>query len=327
MSWANLEDTSERVLGKILLQQAEKDPDRIYIMADEDRYSFGQVNQLANSYAAGLSQEGVERGDTVAMLMESCPEFIFATFGVNKLGAIWVPTNTDYKGQWLRETLEDSVAKVLIVDAALLPRVAEVASGLQFEKVIVRGAPGGVDLGVPLIDIDEFANIAAEEPDQSDFDYGDTMAVLWTSGTTGRSKGVMQSHNAWIRATARGAWMSGVRDDDIHYSCLPLYNSGAWVTGVYRALFQRSGTYIHFSMEIMPPWEYAFAMTVHKSQGSEFEDVLLVLPEDETSRLLTREIIYTGITRAKKRVILYGSETAFHKALQRTIERQSGLTW
>ncbi len=68
-------------------------------------------------------------------------------------------------------------------------------------------------------------------------------------------------------------------------------------------------------------------MTVHKSQGSEYDDVMLVLPDDEDHRLLTREIVYTGITRAKKRVLLYGSRPALDRALQRKIQRQSGLRW
>ncbi len=95
----------------------------------------------------------------------------------------------------------------------------------------------------------------------------------------------------------------------------------------YRVFFHRSGTYTSLPVSLLPAWELAFAMTVHKSQGSEFDDVLLVLPDDETHRLLTREIVYTGITRAKKRVILYGTETALDTALNRKIERQSGLMW
>jgi exodeoxyribonuclease V alpha subunit len=95
----------------------------------------------------------------------------------------------------------------------------------------------------------------------------------------------------------------------------------------YRAFFHRSGAYISFPVNLLPSWEFAFAMTVHKSQGSEFDDVLLVLPDDENHRLLTREIVYTGITRAKKRVLLYGSQSALNTALQRKIRRQSGLMW
>lgn len=99
------------------------------------------------------------------------------------------------------------------------------------------------------------------------------------------------------------------------------------VDGNYRVFFKRFGSYIFFDMDFLPKWEFGFAVTVHKSQGTEFDDVLLVLPDNENHRLLTREIIYTGITRAKKRVILYGIEPAFKTALQRKIERESGLMW
>jgi len=94
----------------------------------------------------------------------------------------------------------------------------------------------------------------------------------------------------------------------------------------YRAFFHRSGSNISFPVNLLPSWEFAFAMTVHKSQGSEFDDVMLVLP-DEEHRLLTSEIVYTGITRAKKRVLLYGSRQALNMALQKKIQRQSGFRW
>ncbi|RJQ50869.1 MAG: exodeoxyribonuclease V subunit alpha [Desulfobacteraceae bacterium] len=95
----------------------------------------------------------------------------------------------------------------------------------------------------------------------------------------------------------------------------------------YRAFFHRSDFYISFPVNLLPSWEFAFAVTVHKSQGSEFDDVLLVFPDDENHRLLTREIVYTGITRAKKRVVLYGRKGALDTALARKIQRQSGLMW
>jgi exodeoxyribonuclease V alpha subunit len=74
----------------------------------------------------------------------------------------------------------------------------------------------------------------------------------------------------------------------------------------------------------LPPHETVFAMTVHKSQGSEFDRVALLLPETE-SRLLTRELLYTGITRAKLRVDVFGSEAVFVGGIGRRIQRASGL--
>ena len=111
-----------------------------------------------------------------------------------------------------------------------------------------------------------------------------------------------------------------------------LFNGDVGVTirdanGIHRTFFQRTGSYISFPVNLLPPWELSFAMTVHKSQGSEFDDVLLVLPDDENHRMLTREIVYTGITRAKKRLFFYGSKPALDTALQRKIERQSGFLW
>ncbi|HJV35516.1 exodeoxyribonuclease V subunit alpha [Geomonas sp.] len=74
----------------------------------------------------------------------------------------------------------------------------------------------------------------------------------------------------------------------------------------------------------LPEHESAFAMTVHKSQGSEFDDVLLILPDRDVP-VLTRELIYTAITRAKKRVAVLGSEELFLTAVHRRIMRRSGL--
>jgi len=66
------------------------------------------------------------------------------------------------------------------------------------------------------------------------------------------------------------------------------------------------------------------AMTIHKSQGSQFEEVVVVLP-GETSRLLTRELLYTAVTRAKKRVHIVGSESVIRHAITRSVQRASGL--
>ena len=74
----------------------------------------------------------------------------------------------------------------------------------------------------------------------------------------------------------------------------------------------------------LPPHETTYAMTIHKSQGSEFGRVLLVLPPDD-SRLLTRELLYTGITRAREAVTVWGSDIVLGAAVERALARSSGL--
>jgi exodeoxyribonuclease V alpha subunit len=95
----------------------------------------------------------------------------------------------------------------------------------------------------------------------------------------------------------------------------------------WRVYFQRSRQYMGFSVEALPHWEIAFTMTVHKSQGSEFDHVLLLLPPQSEHRILSREVIYTGITRAKKDLIVYGHRTVLEAALASEIRRESGFNW
>lgn len=85
-----------------------------------------------------------------------------------------------------------------------------------------------------------------------------------------------------------------------------------------------AGTLQRISPSRLPRHQDVYAMTIHKSQGSEFESVLLVLPERD-SPLLTRELLYTGITRAKRNLSILASESAIRNAVSRRIERTSGL--
>ncbi len=238
MNKLDLADSSERLLGRCLRRQAEAVPDDLFVRWDDARWSYGRVNELANASARGFAELGVAKGDTVAFLLDSCPDWIWSTLGLNKLGAIWVPTNTDYKGAWLRESLEDARARVLVADGALLERALEAGGGrLPFEHVLVRGAvPSGLPASVRATPLAQLTQAPASEPDDAGLFYGDTAAILWTSGTTGKSKGVMQSHNVWIRAAVDGASNAGLREGEVLYNCLPMYQSAAWVANVYRAL-------------------------------------------------------------------------------------------
>ena len=219
----------------MLRRQAEQISDAPFILAGDTTLSYGQVDAEVTAYAAGLRSLGVRKGDTVAVLMESCPQFVMLAFACNRLGAVWVPTNVEYKGRWLQESLADSRARVLVADGALLPRVAEVANRLPFRHVVERGTDQDGSIHVHRLEFAEFVRRGSPPP-EVDLGPSDTAAVLWTSGTTGRAKGVMQSHNAWIRAGESGAETSGTRPGDVMYCCLPMHNSGAWAAVIMRAL-------------------------------------------------------------------------------------------
>ena len=91
-------------------------------------------------------------------------------------------------------------------------------------------------------------------------------------------------------------------------------------------LFPRGKKTIACPVALLPEHELAYAMTVHKSQGSEFENVMVVLPNDQDHPLLNRQIVYTGITRAKKRAVVVGGEDVLVTALSRRLVRNTGLS-
>lgn len=95
--------------------------------------------------------------------------------------------------------------------------------------------------------------------------------------------------------------------------------------GELKVWFEDKGNLISFSPSYVSNAETVFAMTIHKSQGSEFEKVMVILPDMEDVPLLTRELLYTAVTRAKNKVIVQGEETAILKAADSYVKRGSGI--
>ena len=110
---------------------------------------------------------------------------------------------------------------------------------------------------------------------------------------------------------------------------LGLYNGDTGVIvaddeGRPSAVFERGGELLSFSPLRLDAVETVYAMTIHKSQGSQFETAAVLLPP-ATSRILTRELLYTAVTRAQKALILVATEDAIRAAVARPVARASGL--
>ncbi len=111
---------------------------------------------------------------------------------------------------------------------------------------------------------------------------------------------------------------------------LNLYNGDVGVTvrtpkrGVC-VLFPRGAEVVCCPVSQLPEHDLAYAITVHKSQGSEFGNVLVALPDDERHPLLNRQLVYTGITRAKKRAVILGTKASLEHAVETKMERDTGI--
>ncbi len=254
----SLDNNEDRILGKILQAQAALTPDAHYLITDDVTVTFGQADEQTNRLAAGLAELGVNREDRVVLLLSNRPEMVLLTLAVNKLAGVWVPINTDFRGEWLLDSIAGSLPTVIVTEQKFVPRLAEIEDKLPAAQIVVL-CDTDADAGEQLDNSISYDQLLAHPPIVPDFsnqDYGDTCAILWTSGTTGKSKGVMQSHNNWIRAIVNGASVAyDTQEDDLCYCPLPLYNSGAWITCVYRALIEGIPCVLENKFSVSNFWE------------------------------------------------------------------------
>jgi crotonobetaine/carnitine-CoA ligase len=251
----DLTNTGDRIFPKILRRQAQQVGDTCFLITDSQRITFAEAESISNSLAAGLQQLGLGRGDRIALYMGNRPEMVLLALAANKLGAVWTPINTDYKGQWLLDTIQRSRVKVLATDDQLQQRIVEIRDQLNAAELILLSD----SQQTLLAGSHAYASLAEQAPLELDYQeqsYGDSNAILWTSGTTGKSKGVLQSYNNWIRAIIFGASRGyQSREGDSIYCALPMYNTAAWIACIFRALVEGIPCAIEDKFSVSNFWE------------------------------------------------------------------------
>jgi crotonobetaine/carnitine-CoA ligase len=255
MNQVDVSKPENRNFPAILRRQAIENGSGEFLLTDQRRLTFAEVDALTSQLAGGLRSIGVEPNDRVALMLGNDVEMVLLALAINKLGAVWTPINAEYKGDWLLDNLLRCRYKVLVVDNALQNCVAAVQNRLGDEAIVLVGDIDQSTLLNP-IGYESLLTAAAIAVERSDLDYGDTCSILWTSGTTGKSKGVMQSYNCWIRAIVYGASKQyNSRGGDVIYNTLPLYHSAAWITGIYRALLEGIPCVIEQKFSVTTFWD------------------------------------------------------------------------
>ncbi len=246
--WYAKEDPTNWILAKILRERAEAHPDRDYLkFTDNDWVSYGEVNSRSNRVANALLARGVQKSESVSVMLPNCEEFLPVWYGILKAGAVMSSINTAYKGDFLSWTINLVEAKKLIISDVFLERLDFIIKELPLlEHVIVlqTGAQEGPDPSLKWEPLSAIMDSPDNEPDGVEYSWIDDARIMFTSGTTGRSKGVIKQ-NAADYFSARGllevvSKTSGrsIEDlaDDTFFSCLPLFHSNAQVLSGYPAL-------------------------------------------------------------------------------------------
>ena len=245
--WYTKEDPTTWVLAEILRGRAERAPDRQFLkFADEPWVSYGTVNSQANQVANALIARGVAPGESVSVMLPNCAQFLPVWFGILKAGAVMSSINTAYKGDFLSWTINLVEAKKLVIADVYLDRLDLIKDELpKLEHVIVfqTGDQAGPDPALTWEPLGQIIQGSDAEP-KIEYSWTDDARIMFTSGTTGRSKGVIKQ-NAADYFSARGLLevirsLNGTAledlDQETFFTCLPLFHSNAQVLSAYPAL-------------------------------------------------------------------------------------------
>jgi crotonobetaine/carnitine-CoA ligase len=246
--WYAREDPTTWVLAEVLKRRAAEHPDRDYLkFADAPWVSYGEINARSNRIANALISRGVAPGESVSVMLPNCEEFIPVWFGILKAGAVMSSINTAYKGDFLSWTINLVESKALVISDQYLDRLDLIKAELPtLERVIVweSGQREGPDPALPHEPLTELMAAPDSEPSGIAYSWTDDARIMFTSGTTGRSKGVIKQNAAdyfsarglleVVSATAGKSVES--LSEDTFFSCLPLFHSNAQVLSGYPAL-------------------------------------------------------------------------------------------
>ena len=228
----------ERTLPAMLQHAAERFGDRPLVTLAGVSWSHREAAGIAARRAAALRETGVARGERVALMCGNRSEFLEIFLGCGWLGAVSVPINTASMGPQIEYFLADSGARLLVIEAGFIERLGTAdLSRTALQMIWLVGVDEAVQGettlgGVPCVAWP--ASREAAEP--ATIQPGETLAILYTSGTTGPAKGVLCPHAQYHWWGVNTARVLGVDEADVLCSTLPLFHINALNTFAQAAL-------------------------------------------------------------------------------------------
>jgi len=194
-------------------------PDKVAVVHGERRYSYREFHERVNRLASALAGAGVEAGDRVAFLCPNIPALLEAHFAVPAAGAVLVAVNTRLAAGEVAYILEHAGARIVFCDHELV----ELVEGCDVEVVRVD------DTGAPGDPYEDFLATGSPQPfERPLIDEEQTISINYTSGTTGRPKGVMYTYRGAYLNALMEALQSNLRPESVQLWVVPMFHCNGW---------------------------------------------------------------------------------------------------
>ncbi|MGQ0621442.1 MAG: AMP-binding protein [Panacagrimonas sp.] len=212
------------VLRPLLERQALLQPDKVFAWFDSGlEWTYARTRREAVRTANALRDLGVKRGDKVVCWLPSGPDVLRLWFGLNYLGAVYVPINLAYRGPLLEHVLDNSDAELIVAHADLVERLDRIQHA-RLRRVVVLGGTAAAVEGLEALPADVLHGTDDTLPELgAPIEPWDLQSIIYTSGTTGPSKGVMSSYLHLYSMSAPPRYFGA---DDRFLINLPMFHVG-----------------------------------------------------------------------------------------------------
>jgi crotonobetaine/carnitine-CoA ligase len=300
---------SRMTVADLLEQRAGEQPDKTLVACGEDRRTYRQAADVAAGLAGAVAEAGIAPGDRVAFLVPNCMERIDLFFACTRLGAVQVPLNTFLKGPFLRHQLADCGAATAVLDgpglAAVAPLLAELPELRRL--ILLDDDPGTPALpsGSEVVAFSDLATSPAAKAGHTDLPRpgpSDLAAIVYTSGTTGPSKGCRIGQGYYVHAGAGMQTILDLRPDDVYFTAFPLFHLSGQALALMATLHQGATVIFEpvFSASTFMDRAAAVGATVVMGVGAMGQAILATPPADSDRAHHVRLCSWIPLPEAKQ---------------------------
>lgn len=225
-------------VAEIITTRAREIPEKTYVYYYDQSITYAQINTRANQVAAYLKEMGVSKGDVVQSMVLNSPEVYYTMFGAQKLGAVAGAINYMLKGPEIAHVLDDAKPRVVFVSSDFMKDFAEGYNQASNKPVVVE-VDTGEEHGTTVAQR-KLVQILAEYPSEEMLvpqNPDDPYMLLYSSGTTGRPKGILLSNKGQLAVCKDLAHTGALTSEDLVLIVLPMFHTNPLCVWTYPMAF------------------------------------------------------------------------------------------